>query len=53
MAQFQPVTKWLTSNPSLTVATAYNLVRMANLVSCERSRALQQDVIAWGVAVRP
>ena len=24
------------------VATAYNLVRMANLVSCERARALQQ-----------
>ena len=24
------------------VATAYNLVRMANLVACERARALQQ-----------
>ena len=34
------------------VATAYNLVRMANLVSCERARAGRTVSSVWG-ALRP
>ena len=34
------------------MATAYNLVRMVNLVSCERARAGRTVSSAWGV-LRP